>query len=132
MIQKMKNMRSIRRKELLNKKTKLYCSETTNGDFGYVLFENEEATRGFTVTCEFKMEGYRLEEPDEENGVILTVELAPGDKIIKKLVPAEIVKKGAAPKKMGGFNPMAGLTDMYDQMEKHFSFKSSVEENEEE
>ena len=110
-------MKNIRRKELL-KKTKIYSSDTTHGEFAFVLFENEETERAFTVTCEFKMEGFKLEEPDEENGVVLTLELAPGDKIIKKLLPAEIIKSGAPKKKMGGFNPMAGLTDMYDQMEK--------------
>lgn len=125
-------MRSIRRKELLNKKTKVFSSETTYGEFAYVLFENEEAEKAFTVTSEFKMEGYRLEEPDEENGVVVTLNLRPGDKIIKKLLPAEIIKKNApAKKKMGGFNAMAGLTDMYDQLEKQYSFKATVEEEEE-
>ena len=55
------------------------------------------------------------------------MELYPGDKVIKKLLPAEIVKKNAAPKKkMGGFNPMAGIMDEYERMEKSYTFKENI------
>ena len=46
----MKNMKNIRRKELL-KKTKIYSSDTTHGEFAFVLFENEETERGWQEDC---------------------------------------------------------------------------------
>jgi len=113
MVEKIKGMKSIRRKPMLNKR-KIFKSELSSGDCAWVLFENEELEASFTVTCEFKLTGYCLEEPDEDDKNTITFELAPGDKIIKKLLPAEIVKKNAPKKKAGGFNPMAGITDMYE------------------
>ena len=56
-------MKSVRRKAMINK-TKVFKSELTSGDNAWILFENEEESKSFSITCEFKMTGYCLEEPD--------------------------------------------------------------------
>ena len=84
-------------------------------DDQYILVENEEETLSLKVTYTFKCTGLTLEEPDEDNANCWTIDLAPGETVVKHfLLAADKKKKG------GGMSGMGGMMAMYDDVSREY------------
>lgn len=119
----------MRRKQIIKGK-KLFCSEYTQNDHTWFLFENEEAESDVVCHLEFKLDGFLLEDAPEEEPNRWTVQIEAGSRQLRHLIPAPVEEKKAAPGgrgMMGGFNPMAGLIDDYAAAARSFSYKVSAE-----
>ena len=117
----------MKKKPLVAKsKVKVFCSEYVSNDNTWFLIENE-AEGEVGVTMEFKLEGYKLEGPDEEDGNTWTFRVEPGGNVVKHLEPAKKALGSSGGMGMG-FGGMAALLDDYANVANCYSYKASIEE----
>ena len=94
-----------------------------SSDEQYLLVENEEVSLSLKVTFKFFVNGLALQDPDSNDSTSWTINLAPGESIVKKFHGAE------SKNRIGGdMSGMGGIMSMYDDVSREFKIlKSKVE-----
>ena len=134
MIQQLKNLKGLKRKQIIKNKQVYLTEEKTLGNAVFFLFENEEKESMLNATYDFKLSGYDLELADEEDPNCWTINLPPGETLLRKVVAkkrapekAPGIHRGAFGCMMGGINPMSGIIDQYERVERDYSYKVIAE-----
>ena len=125
-ISKIKKSRHIPRRVMVQRK-KVFCSELKEkDDISYFLIENDGKAAA-EVLMEFNLDGFTLDEPDEEEGNSWTIALGPGERALKVVRPAPSEKKATSGMGLGGGNAMAALMMDYAECAKGFSYKTKIQ-----
>ena len=72
---------------------------------------------------EFKLDGFILQNPDEEKANTFTFDIVPGKQILKHVLPE---KKAGGPVDLGGMGGLGGLVMSYGDLDKGWSQKVKV------
>ena len=128
-IDKIKKSRFVKRKVMVQKK-KVFSSELKEkDDVSYFLIENDASAKAAVkVIMDFKLDGFKLDNGDEDCDSRWTIPLEPGEQVLRVVrpEPTEGGKGGGGGMGMGMGGGMMGLMMDYAACEKGFTYKVRI------